>query len=71
MICGYRSTDDVVVMFHECCRVLRPGGVFLCVSRKCLGFLNISIWVRGFVAKKLTATWVALKRRPFESLLHR
>ncbi|CAN0403306.1 unnamed protein product, partial [Ectocarpus sp. 13 AM-2016] len=32
LICGYRSTDDVVDMFHECCRVLRPSGVFLCVS---------------------------------------
>ena len=24
-------------MFHECCRVLRPEGVFLCVSRKFAG----------------------------------
>ncbi|CAN0121610.1 unnamed protein product [Scytosiphon promiscuus] len=32
LVCGYRSTDDVLDMFRECCRVLRPSGVFLCVS---------------------------------------
>lgn len=36
LVCGYRSTDDVLDMFRECCRVLRPSGVFLCVSRELL-----------------------------------
>ncbi|CAN0521455.1 unnamed protein product [Scytosiphon promiscuus] len=36
-MCGYRSTDDVVAMFHECYRVLRPDGVFLCISRELSG----------------------------------
>ncbi|CAN0485139.1 unnamed protein product, partial [Hapterophycus canaliculatus] len=34
LMCGYRSTDDVLDMLRECCRVLRPSGVFLCVSRE-------------------------------------
>eukprot|EP00903_Cladosiphon_okamuranus_P009551 g9095.t1 len=42
LICGYRSTEDVVDMFHECCRVLRPEGVFLCVSHGSEG-LNVYV----------------------------
>lgn len=43
LMCGYRSTDDVAGMFRECYRVLRPGGVFLCISRESSSFLCFAL----------------------------